>query len=126
MTLAHDTGLSRQIIGLAMRVHTRLGPGLLERVYERCLSLELDRHQIPHQRQVEVPLEYDGIAMECGFRPDMIVRDEIVLELKSIDHVLPIHGAQLLTYMRFTGCKVGILLNFNTVALKDGILRRVL
>ena len=126
MTLAHDTGLTRQIIGLAMCVHTRLGPGMLESAYEHCLCFEFQRHGIPFTRQMEIPVKYDGLSLDCGYRGDVIVRDEVLLELKSVEHILPVHESQLLTYLRFSGCKVGLLLNFNTVSLKDGIRRRVL
>jgi GxxExxY protein len=124
MTLTYDTGLTRQIIGLAMRVHTRLGPGMLENAYERCLCHEFDRSELPYARQVDLPLDYDGALLECGYRADIIVRNEVLLELKSIEHILPLHEAQLLTYLRLSRCHVGLLLNFNTVSLKDGIRRR--
>ncbi len=126
MTLAYDTSLTHQIIGLAMRVHIRLGPGMLENAYERCLCYELDRSGLLYARQVDLPLEYDGVLVECGYRADIIVRDEVLLELKSIEHILPLHEAQLLTYLRLSRCKVGLLLNFNTVSFKEGIRRRVL
>lgn len=126
MTLTCDTSLTHQIIGLAMRVHTRLGPGRLENVYERCLCHELDRNGLPYARQVDLPLEYDGVLLECGYRADIIVRDEVLLELKSMEHILPPHEAQLRTYLRLSRCQVGLLLNFNTVSLKEGIRRRVL
>jgi GxxExxY protein len=125
MELAHDTGLTRQIIGLAMRVHTRLGPGLLESAYERCLCHEFDRNGLSYARQVDLPVDYDGVMLECGYRADVVVRDEVLLELKSVESILPLHEAQLLTYLRLSHCKVGLLLNFDTVSLKDGIRRRV-
>ncbi len=126
MALTHDTSLSQKIIGLAMRVHTRLGPGMLESVYELCLGHELNRNDLPFARQVALPLEYDGVALECGYRADIIVRDEVLLEIKSVENILPLHEAQLQTYLHLSRCKVGLLLNFNTVSLKDGIRRRVL
>jgi GxxExxY protein len=126
MTLTYDAVLTHQIIGLAMRVHTRLGPGMLENAYERCLCHELESNDLPYARQVDLPLEYDGILLECGYRADIIVRNEVLLELKSVEHILPLHEAQLLTYLRLRRCKVGLLLNFDTVSLKDGIRRRVL
>jgi GxxExxY protein len=125
MTLAYDTDLTRQIIGLAMRVHTRLGPGMLENAYERCLCREFDREGVPYARQVDLPLEYDGVSLECGYRADIIVKDEVLLELKSVEHILPLHEAQLLTHLRLSRCQVGLLFNFNTVSLKEGIRRRV-
>jgi len=126
MTLAYDTSLTHQIIGLAMRVHTSLGPGLLENAYERCLYHELDRHDLPYARQVDLPLAYGGVLLACGSRADIIVREEVLLELKSVEHILPPHESQLLTYLRLSRCRVGLLLNFNTVSLKAGIRRRVL
>jgi len=125
MTLTQDPQLTRQIIGLAMRVHSRLGPGLLERVYERCLCYELDRAELPYARQVERPLRYEEIILEGVYRADLIVRGEVLLELKNIDRILPVHEAQLSTYLRLRSCKVGLLLNFNTASLKDGIRRKV-
>jgi GxxExxY protein len=126
MTLAHDPALTHQIIGLAMRVHTRLGPGMLESAYEVCLCREFDRNALPYARQVELSFDYDGVTLECGYRADIIVRDEVILEIKSVEHILPLHEAQLQTYLHLSRCKVGLLLNFNTVSLKDGIRRRVM
>ncbi len=123
---APDSSLSRRIIGFAMRVHTRLGPGLLENAYEHCLCHELDRNSLVYARQVDLPLEYDGTVLACGYRADIIVNNEIVLELKSVPEILPLHEAQLLTYLRLSQCRIGLLLNFNSLSLKDGIRRRVL
>ena len=125
MTLDYDTALTQQIIGLAMRVHSSLGPGLLESVYERCLCYELDRNNIPYARQVELPLVYGGAKLDCGYRADMIVGNDVLLEVKSVEQISPLHEAQLLTYLRLSVCRVGLLLNFNTVSLRDGIRRRV-
>jgi GxxExxY protein len=125
MTLVHETGLTATIIGLAMRVHTVLGPGLLESVYERCLCLELERNNVECARQIEMGLSYEGIRLDCGFRVDIIVANEVLLEIKSVERILPLHEAQLLTYLRFSSCRVGLLFNFNTVSLRDGIRRRV-
>ena len=126
MTLVHDNGLTRQIIGLAMRVHSKVGPGLIESMYERCLCREFDRHSIPYARQVDLPVHYDGELLGCGYRADVVVRNEVLLELKSVEHILFVHEAQLLTYLRLSGCRVGLLLNFNTVSLKDGIRRKMM
>jgi GxxExxY protein len=126
MTLVHNSDLTQQIISLAMRVHTRLGPGLLEGAYERCLCYELDRNTLAYLRQVDLPLKYDGVLLECGYRADIIVASEVILELKSVERILPLHEAQLLTYLRLSPCRVGLLLNFNTLSLKDGIRRCVL
>ena len=118
--------LTQQIIGLAMRVHTRLGPGLLETAYERCLCHEFDQHAVSYARQVELPMDYDGVRLDCGYRADIIVASEVILELTSVERILPLHEAQLLTYLRLSHCRTGLLLNFNVVSLKTGIHRRVL
>ena len=118
--------LTQQIIGLAMRVHTRLGPGLLETAYERCLCHEFDQHAVPYARQVELPMDYDGVRLDCGYRADIIVASEVILELKSVERILPLHEAQLLTYLRLSRCRTGLLVNFNVVSLKNGIRRRAL
>ncbi len=126
MDVPADNRLTQRIIGLAMRVHTRLGPGLLESAYERCLCHEFDRNALAYARQVDLPLEYDGVRLDCGYRADVIVGNEVILELKSIEQILPVHEAQLLTYLRLIRCRVGLLLNFNVTSLKNGIRRRVL
>jgi GxxExxY protein len=117
--------LTYRIIGLAMRVHGRLGPGLLETVYERCLCHELTQAGIPFRRQAPLRVRYDNTVLECGYIADIIVDDQVILELKSVEHVLPLHEAQLLTYLKLTECRIGLLINFNTVSLTDGIRRRV-
>jgi GxxExxY protein len=114
------------IIGAAIEVHRNLGPGLLENVYEECLCHELHLREIPFQRQLTIPVSYKGIKLDCGYRIDMLVDSEVVLELKAIEQVLPVHEAQLLTYLRATGKKVGLLINFNVPNLRGGIIRRVL
>ena len=126
MTIEQLNQLTHRIIGLAMRVHTRLGPGLLESAYERCLRHELDRNQIPYARQVDLSLDYDGTILDRLYRADLIVNDAVILELKSLEQILPVHEAQLLTYLRLSRCRIGLLLNFNTISLKDGIRRRIL
>jgi GxxExxY protein len=114
------------IIGAAIEVHRVLGPGLLESAYEECLCHELHLRGIGFRRQVELPIEYKGVNLDCGYRVDLIVEEEVILELKCLEKVLPIHQAQLLTYMRLTGKKVGLLINFNVPLLTQGITRRVL
>lgn len=126
MALTHDTQLTRRIIGLAMRVHTRLGPGMLERAYEFCLCREFQINAIPFECQVPLPLEYEGARLDCAYRADIIVAGEVLLELKSVESILPIHESQLLTCLSLSGCKVGLLLNFSAASLKQGIRRRVL
>jgi GxxExxY protein len=118
--------LTHLIIGLAMRVHTRLGPGLLESAYEHCLCHEFDRNAVAYARQVDLPLNYDGALLDCGYRTDIVVRNEVILEPKCIERILPLHEAQLLTYLRLSRCHIGLLFNFNTLSLKDGIRRRIL
>src|ERR1700722_5112796 len=113
MDVTNNTPLTQQIIGLAMRVHTRLGPGLLESAYARCLCHEFDQHEVPYAQQVELRLNYDGTLLDCGYRADLIVNNEVIPELKSVENILPLHEAQPLTYLRLSQCRVGLLLNFN-------------
>jgi GxxExxY protein len=122
----NDSDLTYRIIGLAMRVHRALGPGLLEGVYQRCLCHELANARIPFAAQVPVPIRYAMIEIESGYRADIVVDDKVILELKSVEQLSPLHDAQLLTYLRLSGCRVGLLINFNTVSLTDGIRRRML
>jgi GxxExxY protein len=114
------------IIGAAIEVHRHLGPGLFESAYEECLCHELHLRGLDFRRQVDLPVLYKGLKLDCGYKLDLIVQDEIILELKSVENLLPVHGAQLLTYMRLTGKKVGLLINFNVPLLTQGIIRRVL
>ena len=117
--------ITEQIIGLAIEVHKKLGPGLLESVYETCLAFELKRAGIPFGRQVAIPVIYDGVRLNTGFRADLIVADDIIVEIKAIERLVPAHEAQLLTYLRMSGCQVGLLFNFNALRLKDGLRRMV-
>ena len=114
------------IIGAAIEVHRHLGPGLLESTYEECLCHELHLRGLTFERQVELPVSYKGLQLDCGYRIDLIVRRDVVLELKAIERILPIHQAQLLTYMKLSGMRVGLLINFNAPLLTQGIIRRVL
>jgi GxxExxY protein len=118
--------VTQEVIGAAIAVHRALGPGLLESAYQECLCQELALRRIPFERQVPLPLEYKGIRCECGYRLDILVAGAVVVEVKSIEAIAPIHEAQLLTYLRLGGWRVGLLMNFNVVVLKDGIRRRVL
>jgi len=118
--------LTNRIIGLAIAVHRELGPGLLESAYEQCFCLELTQAGIEYVRQVPLAIVYKGIRLECGYRLDVVVQRELIIEIKAVDQLLPIHEAQLLTYLRLSGHKVGLLMNFNTVVLKNGIRRFVL
>ena len=118
--------LTERVIGSAIEVHKALGPGLLESVYEECLCHELHLRGLRFQRQVTVPVIYKGVALDCGYRLDLIVEDTVVLELKSVDRVLPIHEAQLLTYLKLLDKPVGFILNFNVPTLRHGgIIRKV-
>jgi len=124
--LTHVNDLTRIIIGAAIEVHRHLGPGLLESAYHLCLSRELQIHGIPYKYKWPIPLEYKGLRLKKTYNIDLLVDDAVVVEVKSIAELAPIHEAQLLTYMRLGGWKVGLLLNFNEVELKRGIRRRVL
>jgi len=115
--------LTGRIIGAAIEVHKTLGPGLLESAYEECLSREFDLRKMRHKRQQELPIEYKGIKLDCGYRLDIVVEDQVILELKSCDSLQPIHQAQILTYLKLTGLKIGLLINFNVAVLRDGIKR---
>ena len=118
--------LTRQIISAAMEVHRELGPGVLESAYQACLSHELTLRGLSFRQQVEISVAYKGIKLDCGYRIDLIVSEKVVVELKSVQEVLPVHEAQLLTYLRLSGLRIGLLFNFNVAVLKDGIRRRVL
>jgi len=124
--LLHDD-LTEQIIGAAIEVHRALGPGLLESAYEECMCRELDLRGLTFQRQVPLPVEYKGVKLDCGYRLDLIIQDSVVLELKCVEHVLPVHEAQLLTYLKLTRKRIGLIINFNVSALlRGGIVRKVL
>jgi len=111
------------IVDSALLVHKSLGPGLLEHVYEVCLAHELIKRGLCVERQVDLPVVYDGIRFEVGFRLDLIVEGSVIVELKAVDSILPIHQAQVLTYLKLTNKRLGLLINFNTARIKDGIKR---
>ncbi len=119
-------GLTDQILSAAFTVHTALGPGLLESVYKQCLCHELSEKGLTYDRQIEIPILYKDVSLQCGLRVDLIVDGKVLLELKSVDEIHPIHEAQLLTYLRLTHITVGLLLNFNVTAPRHGIAGRVL
>jgi len=121
-----DEELTWQIIGAAIEVHKHLGPGLLESVYQISLARELTLRDIPFRREVNIPVKYKGESLNANFRADFIVADRVILELKAVEHLLPVHEAQLITYMRLASCSIGFLINFNVPVLKNGIVRRVL
>ncbi len=118
--------LTEAIIAAAIEVHRELGPGLLESTYQQCLKHELNLRRISLRSEIPLPVKYKGIVLECGYRIDLLVMDSVVVEVKSIAGLEKIHEAQLLTYLRLGGWKVGLLINFNVPLLKDGIKRRVL
>ncbi|MCB2156399.1 GxxExxY protein [bacterium] len=118
--------LSRRVIGCAIEVHRELGPGLLENTYENCLMREFELAGISAKHQLALPVRYKGVDIDCAYRIDILVEDELVLELKSVEALLPIHEAQLLTYLKLAKMRTGLLINFNSEVLKDGIKRRVL
>ena len=118
--------LSNRVIGCAIEVHRQLGPGLLESAYEQCLAYELNRRKISFQLQHPQPVQYKDIRLDCGYRIDILVEDRLIVELKSVDEIKGIHQAQLLTYMKLSGVKIGLLVNFNVSKLKEGIKRFVL
>ncbi len=121
-----DREITEAIIGCAIEVHRELGPGLLESAYEECLCYELSMRRIPVERQVVLPVVYKGNKLDSVYRIDLLIDRKVVVELKSIEKLLPIHDAQLLTYLKLTGIKTGLLLNFNAAVLKDGLRRMVL
>jgi GxxExxY protein len=118
--------LSKRVIGCALEVHRHLGPGLLESSYEQCLAHELSCAKLPFQLQVGLPLQYKSLRLDCGYRIDLLVDGKLILELKSVEQLLPIHEAQLLTYMKLAQIATGLLINFNVPLLKQGIKRFVL
>lgn len=125
-TEAQRNALTEAVIGAAIEVHRALGPGLLESAYETCLCYELGQRQIPFQRQLELPVTYKWIPLDCGYRLDIVVRTQLILELKAVERLLPVHEAQLLTYLKLTGLHTGLLLNFNVPVLSNGIKRILL
>lgn len=118
----NDT-LTYRIIGAAIEVHRCLGPGLLESAYEECLCLELSLREIPFERQIPLPIVYKSITLLRAYKPDLLVNKEVIVELKTIDKILPVHEAQLLTYLKLSGFERGLLVNFNSVPLVSGIRR---
>ena len=118
--------LTEKMIGFAIEVHRQLGPGLLESAYEECLCYELRESGLSFRRQVPLPVVYKAVRLDCGYRIDVVVEEAVILELKTVERLIPIHEAQLLTYLRLSGLRTGLLLNFNSPVLKDGIRRMVL
>lgn len=121
----NENELTQKIIGAAIEVHKMLGPGLLESAYEEPLCFELSALGLQFERQKPLPLVYKGMKLDCGYRLDVVVEKKVILEIKSVESLLPIHQAQLLTYLRLSGLSVGLLLNFNVSVLKQGLKRLV-
>jgi GxxExxY protein len=115
--------IARDVVDAAFRVHTTLGPGLLESVYETCLVHELSKRKHAVQQQVSMPVVYDGLHLEAGFRLDLIVGGDLIVEIKAVEKIMPVHEAQLLTYLRLTQKRLGLLINFNVPRIKEGIKR---
>lgn len=115
-----------EIIGCAIEVHRLLGPGLLESAYERCFAYELENKGVSFKAQTQMPLNYKGVSLNCGYRIDLIIEDLVIVEIKAIESLTKVHQAQLLTYMKLTPAPIGLLINFNAVPLKSGIQRFVL
>lgn len=118
--------ITKVIIGCAIDVHKELGPGLLESAYEECLYYELQKAGLKVEKQKAIPVVYKEIKLDCGYRADLIVEDKIVIELKTVDEFNPVHEAQILTYLKFADKKLGLLINFTVLRLKDGIKRYIL
>ncbi len=118
--------LSRSVIGCAIEVHRTLGPGLFESTYRQCLAYELSHAQIPFQMELPLPVRYKGVLLDCGYRIDLLIGGELIVEVKSVETLLPIHQAQILTYMRLARIPIGLLINFNVTKLQSGIKRFVL
>ncbi len=121
----HENDLAREIVDAAYKVHTSLGPGLLESVYEAALAHELQKRGLPVNRQFPLPVVYEEVRLEEGFRADLVVGGKVMVELKSVDRIADVHKTQLLTYLKLSGMKLGLLINFNEALIKDGITRIV-
>jgi GxxExxY protein len=121
-----ENEISKRIIGAAIEVHKQLGPGLLESAYEQCLAHEFTLQKIAYRQQPSIPLTYKGYSIECSYRLDFLVEEKVVVEIKAIDTILPVHQAQVLTYLKLGGWRLGLLINFHTPLLKKGIIRLAL
>ena len=117
---------SRNVIGCAIEVHRNLGPGLLESTYRQCLACELSHVRIPFQMELPLPVRYKDLLLDCGYRIDLLVRSDLIVEIKSVETLLPIHQAQILTYLRLSKVSLGLLIDFNVTKLQNGIKRFVL
>jgi GxxExxY protein len=121
----HENSITEAIIGAAIEVHRELGPGLLESAYRECLCHELKLRGLCFAYEIPLPVQYKGVKLDCGYRLDIVVDDQVILELKTVEKLLPIHEAQLLIYLKMKHCRLGLLINFQVAVLKDGIKRIV-
>ena len=121
----HENEISRKILDCSIKIHRTLGPGLFESVYEAVLCYELQKANLSFEKQVGIQVKYEGVKMDIGFRADIIVENKVIIELKSVEAIAPVHKKQLLTYLKLSGIKLGLLINFNEVLLKDGLTRIV-
>ena len=127
MGMAYENDpLTEKIIGFAISIHRDLGPGLLESAYEECLCYEIEQSGLSFRRQSALPIVYKSVRLDCGYRMDIVVENRVIVELKTVERLLPIHEAQMLTYLKLSGIRIGLLLNFNTPVLKGGIRRMLL
>jgi GxxExxY protein len=126
VSLSYGGELTERVIGLAIDVHRSLGPGLLESAYEECLSFELDQAGLSYRRQVPLPVIYKDVRLDCGYRMDLVVENKLIIEIKATERLMPIHEAQMITYLRLSGLHVGLLVNFNDLTLRNGLRRVVL
>lgn len=117
--------ITETIIGVAINIHRSLGPGLLESSYEACMVYDLSEAGLKVEQQKSLPVAYRGVKLECGYRLDLMIENEVIVEIKSIEKLLPVHKVQLMSYLKLSGCKVGLLINFNVEILKEGIQRVV-
>ena len=118
--------LTENVIGAAIEVHTALGPGLLESAYMHCMAREFELRGLQFRRKVELPVEYKGVKLDCGYRMDFIVEEKLVLEINAVDKLISIHEAQLLTYLKLSGFRIGLLINFHSAVIRNSLIRRVL
>ena len=123
---ARIEALARSAVNAGFQVHKALGPGLLESAYEHCMAYELEKCRCLVRRQVALPIVYEGVKLDAGYRIDLLIADALIIEVKAVDAIAPIHHAQLLTYLKLSGCRLGFLMNFNVPTFKQGIKRMVL
>ena len=121
-----EESLTENVIGAAIEVHRSLGPGLLESAYMRCMAREVQLCGIQFRHEVDLPVEYKGVNLDCGYRMDFVIEEKLVLEVKAVERVIAVHEAQLLTYLKLSGFRVGLLINFNSAVIRNSIVRRVL